>query len=171
MFNNSTTKTIVESINSHMANLSASVITQSNASNNTNTAIFNASMQQMAANKAKRNNEHAQMLQQFAMMKTYQPGSQQFANQNRLRVMAGSGALSIPVLAPTQHWAPEKNWASTGGGGHGGNRSHTGCGHRNQRRPAQGAPVLFVGGNQMIPYIPTGVRPPPPAKSQVLKRG
>jgi hypothetical protein len=103
---NGTAKTIVESINSHMANLSASVLTQSNASNDANTAIFNVSMQHMAANEAQRNNEHARMLQQFAMMTTYQPISQQFANQNRLRVTAGGGALSILVLAPTRHWAP-----------------------------------------------------------------
>ena len=58
MSDNGTTKTIVESINSHMANLSPSVLTQSNASNDANTAIFNASMQQMAANKAQCNQEH-----------------------------------------------------------------------------------------------------------------
>jgi hypothetical protein len=79
-----TAKTIVESINSDMANLTVSVLTQSNASNNTNTAIFNASMQQMAANEAQRNNEHARMIQQFAMMTTNQPGPQQFTTQNRL---------------------------------------------------------------------------------------
>ena len=53
-----------------MANLTASVITQSNAANNANTTMFNMSMQQMAVNKAQRNNEHARMIQQFAMMTT-----------------------------------------------------------------------------------------------------
>ena len=91
---NGTAETIVESINSHMANLSASVLIQSNASNNANTAIFYASMQQMAANKAQHNNEHERMIQQFAMMTTYQPGQQQFVNQNRLRVTAGDGVCS-----------------------------------------------------------------------------
>jgi hypothetical protein len=62
-----------------MANLSASVLTQSNASNNANTAIFNESMQQMAANEAQCNNEHAHMIQQFGMTTTYQPDLQQFA--------------------------------------------------------------------------------------------
>jgi hypothetical protein len=32
--------------------------------------MFNASMQQMAANKAQHNNEHARMIQQFAMTTT-----------------------------------------------------------------------------------------------------
>ena len=63
-------------------------------------------MQQMAANEAQRNNVHARMIQQFAMMTTNQPRPQQFATQNRLRVLAGGGVLSIPVLTPTQHWAP-----------------------------------------------------------------
>jgi hypothetical protein len=63
--------------------------------------MFNASMQQMAANKSQQNNERARMIQQFAMMTTNQPGQQQFATRNRLRVTAGGGALSIPVLAPT----------------------------------------------------------------------
>ena len=79
-----TAETIVEYISSHMTNLSASVLTQSNASNNANTAIFNMSMQQMAANKAQRSNDQTRMLQQFAMMTNNQPGSQQFSGQNRL---------------------------------------------------------------------------------------
>jgi hypothetical protein len=156
-----TAETIVESINSHMANLTASVITQSNAANNANTTMFNMSMQQMAANKAQRNNEHARMIQQFAMMTTNQPGQQQFATQNRLRVTAGSGALSIPVLVPTQQWSPAQQWVPPEGRGRGG-RSSTRCGRCNQRGPVQGAPLLFVGGNQIIPYIPAGVQPQPP---------
>jgi hypothetical protein len=36
----------------HTANISASILSQSRALNNTNTAIFNASMQQVAANEA-----------------------------------------------------------------------------------------------------------------------
>ena len=81
MSDNCTAETIVEFINSHIANLSASALTQSYASNDANTDIFNASMQQMAANEAQHNNEHARMLQQFATMTTNQPGPQQFANQ------------------------------------------------------------------------------------------
>ncbi len=76
-----TAKTIVESIQTHMANLSATILLQSTGSNNANTAIFNASMQQVAANKAQRNANHMHMLQQFAMVTTNQPGVQQFASQ------------------------------------------------------------------------------------------
>jgi hypothetical protein len=39
-----TDETIVESMNTHMANLSATVLLQSTMSNNANTAIFNTSM-------------------------------------------------------------------------------------------------------------------------------
>ena len=95
------------------------------------------------------------------MMTTNQPGQQQFATQNRIRVMVGGGALSILVLAPTQHWAPAQQWVPPGGRGRGG-RSSTGRGRRNQRGPAQGALLPFVRGNQMIPYISAGVQPPPP---------
>ena len=174
-----TADTIVESINSHIANLTASVMTQSNAANDANTAMFNASMQQMAANEAQRNNDHARMIQQFAMMTTNQPGQQQFATQNRLRVTAGGGALAIPVLAPTQQYAPAtqqwaqgQQWVPPGGRGRGG-RSNAGRGRRNQRGPAQGAPLPFVGGNHMIPYIPAGIQqqpPPNPRYSNVVKQ-
>ena len=84
MSDNDTANTIVESINSHMANLSVSVLTQSNASNNANTAICNTTMQPMAANEMQHINEHTRILQQFAMMTTNQPGPQQFVSQNRL---------------------------------------------------------------------------------------
>jgi hypothetical protein len=76
-----TANTIVKSINTHMANLSASILLQSNTSNNGNTVIFNASMQQVAANEAQRNNNHNCMLQQFAKMTKNQPGTQNFASQ------------------------------------------------------------------------------------------
>ena len=121
-------------ISSHMTNLSASVLTQSNASNNANTAIFNMSMQQMSANKAQRSNDQTRMLQQFAMMTNNQPGSQRFSGQNRLWITAGGGALMLPVLTPTQHWTPAQQWAPPGGEGCGGNRSRLGSGRRNQHR-------------------------------------
>jgi hypothetical protein len=76
-----TAKTILESINTHMANISASVLSQSNATDNANTAIFNTSMQQVATNKAQRNNNHNRMFQQFTMMTTNLPGAQQFSSQ------------------------------------------------------------------------------------------
>jgi hypothetical protein len=70
---NGTAKTIVESINTHTANLSATVLSQSTTSNDSNTVIFNASMQQIAANKAQRNSDPNCMMQQFAMMSTTSP--------------------------------------------------------------------------------------------------
>ena len=66
--NNGTTKTIMESINTHLVNLSASILTQSTMSNDANTAIFNASMQQVTTNKSQCNSNHNRMMQQFMMM-------------------------------------------------------------------------------------------------------
>jgi hypothetical protein len=73
---NGTAETIVKSINTYMANISTSVLSQSNALNDANTAIFNALMQQVAANEAQQNNNHKCMLQQFAMMTTNLPRAQ-----------------------------------------------------------------------------------------------
>jgi hypothetical protein len=67
VLDNGTAKTIVKSINTHMANLSVTVLLQSTASNNANTAIFNTSMKHVAANEAQRNKKHNRMMQQFAM--------------------------------------------------------------------------------------------------------
>ena len=67
---NGTAETIIESIDAHMVNLSVSVLTQSTASNDSNTAIFNAFMQQMAENEAQQNANHTHIMQQFAMMLT-----------------------------------------------------------------------------------------------------
>jgi hypothetical protein len=64
-----------------MANLSATILLKSTMSNDANTAIFNASMQQVAANKTQRNANHMHMLQQFTLMSMNQPGVQQFAGQ------------------------------------------------------------------------------------------
>ena len=136
-----TAETIVDTINSHMANLSASVLTQSSASNDANTAIFNASIQQMAANEAQRNAEHAQMMQQFALMQTntapaYRPATQR-------SIIPGT----IPVLPPAQQW----NFGTTGRGTSGRSRSH-----RDRRPPRQGIAPLAPAGNQTIPYILAG---------------
>jgi hypothetical protein len=73
MLDDGTAKTIIKSINTHMANLSATVLLQSTASNNANTAVFNASMQQVAANEAQCNSNHNHMMQQFEMMLTASP--------------------------------------------------------------------------------------------------
>jgi hypothetical protein len=126
MSDDGTANTIIESINTHMANLSASFLLQSNASNNANTAIFNASMQQVAANKAQCNNDHNCMLQQFAMMTTNQPGGHHFAGQlmgqpafwPQAATQRNFVPAAIPMLAPAQQWG-----SPPGGGGRGGSRS------------------------------------------------
>ncbi len=144
-----------------MANISASVLSQSNASNYANTPIFNALMQQVTANKAQCNNNHNCMLQQFAMMTTNPHGAQQFSSQ-----CSGQPAFrpqattqhnfvppAIPMLAPAQQWGQPPR-----GGGRGSNHSYNGCRRRNPHGPAQqGAPIPFVGGSQIIPYILAGI--------------
>ena len=148
-----TAETIVDTINSHMANLSASVLTQSSASNDANTAIFNASIQQMAANEAQRNAEHAAMMQQFALMQT----------AGTTRIAAGGARINYPaaiaqanvipqaitVLPPTQQW-----YAGTTGRG-GSNRPRSG---RGRRPPQQGIAPPAPFGNLPIPYMPAGAQ-------------
>jgi hypothetical protein len=74
-----TADTIMDSLNTHMANLAASVLLQTTASNNANTAIFSASMNQVAANETQRINNHNRMMQQFAMLLTVPTATPQFA--------------------------------------------------------------------------------------------
>jgi hypothetical protein len=161
---NGTAKTIVKSIQTHMANLSATVLLQSTASNNANTSISNASMQQVTVNKAHRNANQMHMLQQFALMTTNWPGVQQFAGQTtgqpaarpQARTQCNFVPQAIPVLPLAQQWGQPR-----GGGGWGGNRSRNGYGCLNPCNPVQpGAPVPFVGGNQIVPYIPAGIHHP-----------
>ena len=140
-----TAETVIDTINSHMANLSASVLTQSSASNDANTAIFNASIQQMAANEAQRNAEHAQMMQQFALMQTASNTAPAFRPQTQRNVVPGV----IPVLPATQQW----NFGGTGRGN--GGRSRSGRGRRPQRQGI--APAAQIG-SHTIPYIPAGAQ-------------
>ncbi len=105
-----TAETIVKSINTHMANLSASILTQSTASNNANTTVFHALMQQVVANKAQRNTKHNRMMQQFAIMFTTQPVIQQLAGnfmgqtavQPPAALQRTFAPHTIPMLAPAQ---------------------------------------------------------------------
>ena len=142
-----TAETVVESINAHMANLSASVMTQSTASNEANTAIFNASIQQMAANEAQRNADHTRMMQQFALMQA--PSSIAPAFRPQTSTQRNVVPSAIPVLGQTQQWAPQ---GFQSGGRGTGNRSRRG-GRRNP--PRRGNPPPAVGTN-IIPYIPGG---------------
>jgi hypothetical protein len=124
---NGTTETIVKSINTHMANLSASVLMQLTASNDVNTATFHVSMQQVGANKAQRNTKHKCMMQQFAMMTTTQPAIQQlarnFMSQTALLPPAAPRTFAphtIPILAPAQQWGlPNRSNTCFRNSGHG----------------------------------------------------
>jgi hypothetical protein len=170
-----TTDTIVDSLNTHMANLAASVLLQTKASNDANTDIFDASMNQVAANEAQRNNNHNRMMQQLTMLSTVPTTAPQFAGlmvQQAGRPQAATQCNFIPqavfILAPAQQWGQPP------AGGGGSTRSRNGCGRRNPRGPAQqGAPIFFIGGNQMIPYIPAGMQSmqhPNPCYSNVVKQ-
>jgi hypothetical protein len=143
-----------------MANLFTTVLLQSTASNNANTAVFNASMQQVAANKAQRNNNHNCMMQQFAMMLTISPitlftgqPTSQPARWPQAATQQNFIPQAVPILAPVQKWGQPL------GGGCRSTRSRNGRGHPNPRSPAQqGTPIPFVKRNQMIPYIPASVQ-------------
>ena len=146
--NGGTAETIVESINTHMANLSASVLTQSSASNDANTTVFNAAIQQMAANEAQRNADHTRMMQQFAMMST--------TAQTGIRPAAATqpqfAPLAIPVLGNTQQWVPP---VSSGRG----NTNRSPGAYPGRRAPRPGIPAPFAPSSSMIPYIPSGATP------------
>jgi hypothetical protein len=129
-----------------MANLSASVLTQSTASNEANTAIFNSSIQQMAANEAQRNADHTRMMQQFALM---QAGSNTApAHRPQINTIRNVPP-AIPVLGQTQQWTPQ-GYQSGGRGSS--NRSRRG-GRRNPPRRNNIPPAV---GTNIIPYIPGG---------------
>ncbi len=153
---------IVDSLNTHMANLATSVLLQTTALNNPNTAVFNASMNQLAANETQRNKDHNCIMQQFAMLSTAPTAAPQFAGLITGQQAGWSQAATqpncipqaIPILAPAQQWGQPP------GSGRGRTRSRNGRGRRNPRWVAQQrAPIPFVGGNQMIPYIPAGMPP------------
>jgi hypothetical protein len=130
-----------------VANLSASVLTQSTASNEANTAIFNASIQQMAANEAQRNADHTRMMQQFALMQT---GSNTApAPRPQINTIRNAVPPAIPILGQTQQWAPQ-GYQSGGRGSS--NRSRRG-GRRNPPRRSNVPPAV---GTNIIPYIPGG---------------
>jgi hypothetical protein len=143
--------TIIKLIATHMANLSASVLSQSTALNNVNTAIFNVPMQQVAANKSQCTQEHNHMVQQFAMMATAPSATQQFAGQQVGQPQATTQHNFIPQTIP--NFASTQQWGQPPGGACDSNCSCNGCGRRNPPSPAEpGAPLPFVGGNQMIPF-------------------
>jgi hypothetical protein len=68
--NNNTAETIAGTISSHMANFSTSVSTQTTMSNDANRSLINASLQQFSINENMCNQQHQQMMQQFAILGT-----------------------------------------------------------------------------------------------------
>jgi hypothetical protein len=160
-----TTETIVNTINTHMANLSASVLTQTTASNKANAAQLKTSMQQIAANKTQSNREHTLMMQQFAMMLTNNTINPTFCPQPTTQRNLIPSAITMPT--------PHQQWTPPGGGGYGSGRARSGRGRCPTRIPHQGAPMPFAGGNQLIPYIPAGIQPVQPQNprySNVVKQ-
>jgi hypothetical protein len=166
VLDNSTANTIVELIATPMENLHASVQLQATTSNDANMAIFNASMQQVAANRAQRTQEHNHMVQQFVMMLTTPAAAQQFAGQQVRRSQAATQCHFIPPAFP--NFAPTQQQGQPPGGACGGNCSCNGHGRRNPCGPAQpDASLPFIGGTHMIPFnngaaiphIPAGMQP------------
>ncbi len=160
-----TMETIVNSINTHMANLSASVLTQTTASNEANAVQLKASMQQIAANKTQRNREHTLMMQQFVMMSTTNTVNPTFCPQPTTQHNFVPSAITMPT--------PHQQWTPPGGGGHGSGRARGSRGRRPAYIPHQGTPMPFAGGNQLIPYIPAGIQPIQPQNpcySNVVKQ-
>jgi len=164
-----------------MANLSASVLTQSTASNDANNAAFQASMQQLAANETQRNADHNRMLQQFVMMTT---NNNQFAapavgmpSTYRATTRTGprqqSMVPAIPILDPG---AQQNYYGQPPSGGYrGGGHSRNYRGRRPQRDyvPPVVVPLPIVGGNRMIPYAPRmpAQQHQNPRNSNVVKLG
>jgi hypothetical protein len=160
-----TAETIVNSINTHMANLSASVLSQKTASTEAKATQLKASMQQIAANETQRNREHALMMQQFAMMSTTNTVNPTFCPQPMTQCSFVPLAITMP--------APHQQLTPLGGGGCGSGRACGGRGRRPARIPHQGAPMPFASGNQLIPYIPASIQPVQPQNpcySNVVKQ-
>jgi hypothetical protein len=160
-----TTKTIVNTINTHMANLSASVLTQTTASNEANAAQLKTSMQQIAANETQCNREHALMMQQFVMMSTTNTVNPTFCPQPTTQRNFVPSAITMPT--------PHQQWTPPGGGGHGSGRARGGHGPCPACIPHQGMPMPFASGNQLILYIPAGIQPIQPQNpcySNVVKQ-
>ena len=181
-----TAETIAGTISSHMANLSL----QTAATLEANRTEVNASLQQMAANQAQLHQQQQQMMHQMAMISfTPQQGTVGRIN-NRVRVSPAAPPTSYappawaPHAAPPTSYAPPPAWAppqfqqpyqGPQQGGRGG-RSHGGRIRRARGggRGAMPAPMPFIGGQHMIPYIPRGAQqqmqpPPNPRFSNIVK--
>jgi hypothetical protein len=162
-----TAETIAGTISSHMANLSLQTAATLEASR----TEVNASLQQMVANQAQLHQQQQQMMHQMAMISFTPPQGTVGRINTRLRVSPAAPPTSYtppawaPHAAPPTSYAPPA-WASPQfqlpyQGGCGG-RSRGGCIRRARGggRGAMPAPMPFIGGQHMIPYIPSGAHSP-----------
>ncbi len=146
--NNNMAKTIAGTISSHMANL----LLQTAATINANKTQVNASLQQMEATQAQLQQQQQQMMQQMVMMS--------FTPQ---QVAAPAQYIPAPIQYNSMFQQQQGTWYAgtrTGGRGRGGSR-----GGRSRRGRSGGrggmmmpAPMPFIGGTQMIPYLPIGAQ-------------
>jgi hypothetical protein len=153
-----TAETIAGMINLHMANLSLQTAATIEASR----TQVNATLQQMATNQAQLQQQQQQMMQQMAMMSfTHQQNTS--CNTAYVPPPAATQAYAPPPWAPMPYQQgfqqPGGRFAMQQPGGRGG-RSRGGR-NRRARGGGQGGipvPMPFIGGNQMIPYIPGGAQ-------------
>jgi len=158
-FDDDTAETIAGTINSHMANLTA----QTAATINEHATQTNASLQQLAANMTQLHQQQQAMMNQMAMM-TMNNGAQAGAEQQNF------------AQPPTQIYQPatlpqyQQGYSNTpqqfGGRGGAGGRGGGSRGGRGRRGRGRGTPQVhmppmpYMGGNQLVPYIPGGQHQP-----------
>ncbi len=138
-----TAETIAGTIDSHMANL----LLQTAATIEASKAQVNASLQQMAATQAHLQQQQHQMMQQMTMMLYAPPqASIQYQPAHFLQQQNTRFVMQVPA-------------GKAAGKGSG---SRGGCNRRSREGQRVGmiVPRLipYLGGNQMIPYIPAGAQ-------------
>jgi hypothetical protein len=153
--NDNTAKTIAGTTNAHMENLLA----QTTASLEAKANQINALLQQLVANNNQLNQQKQVILQHMAMLsmnpllatmaQTYVPWATQiFA----LPPIQGYSQQYQQQFQQPYQQQYQQQGGGCGGGGHGG---HAQC-NRGRQRCGQMAPIQYIGGNQMIPYTPSG---------------
>jgi len=155
-----TTETIVGTINLHMANLTA----QTAATISEHATQTNASLQQLAANTMQLYQQQQAMMNQMAMM-TMNNGAQ--AGTAQQTFVRPSTHIYQPATLPQYQQGYSNTPQQFGGrggaaGGHGGGsqggRARQGHGWRTPQ--VHMPPMLYMGGNQLVPYVPGGQHQP-----------
>ena len=162
-----TAETIAGTINSHLANFTA----QTTATINEHASQTNASIQQLAANATQLHQQQQAMMNQMAMLTLNNGAHAQQATFARPPTQIYQPA-ALPQYqqqgysnTPQQFGGRGGGTGGRGGGGRGGRAPRPGRG----RGPTQGhpPPMPYVGGNQIVPYVPGGqqqANPPNPTK-------